>query len=119
MQVTKVINMREFDSTLRAYYNLQDVRIIDVHLYNKDVRELYHTHNEVTEILFVLEGTIQVRIKDGKDIKERTVITGNIVTFEPGELHHVMGDNARVIVFKYVKTKNDVLETFIHDWKGV
>jgi len=116
MEIIKYSNMREFDNTLRTYYNLDDIRIINVHLHNKDARESYHTHKKITEILLVIEGNICVKIKRNGIIKEHIITTGNIVTFMPGDIHCVIGDYARVIVFKYLKTNENLLETFINDW---
>ena len=117
MKIIKYANMREFDNTLRTYYNLQDVRIVDVHLHNETTQELYHTHETITEILFVIEGNIHIHIKRNDKIEYRTITTGNMIVFEPNEVHYVFSDNARVIVFKYIKTNENLLETFINDWR--
>ena len=118
MQITKYVNMREFDNTLRTYYDLQDVRIINVHLHNKNAKELYHTHKKITEILFVIDGTIYVKIKLDNKIEEHIIKTNNVITFNPGEMHYVYGDFARVIVFKYIKNNENLIETFKNDWLG-
>jgi mannose-6-phosphate isomerase-like protein (cupin superfamily) len=118
MKITKYANMREFDNTLRTYYNLQDVRIINVLLHNKNTKELYHTHDTITELLYVIEGNIYVKIKRDNVMEEHIITSNNIITFEPGEVHYVVGDYARVIVFKYIKTNDDLLKTFIDDWRN-
>lgn len=119
MKIIKCDHLSNVGNTTRKYYNLEDVRISDVSLFNTEDVHRYHYHTKITEILFILEGSIKVKIKENGKIKESIVNTNNIAIFEPGEMHTVASvkDIARVIVFKYLSEHKDLLETFISDFQ--
>lgn len=119
MKIIKCDHLSNVTNTTRKYYNLDDVRISDVSLYNTEDVHRYHTHHKITEILFVIEGSIKVKIKENGKIKESIVNKNNIAVFEPNEMHTVASvkDAARVIVFKYLSKDGNLLETFINDFQ--
>lgn len=119
MKIIRCDHLSSVTNTIRKYYHLGDVRISDVSLYNTEDVHRYHTHRKITEILFVIEGSIKVKIKENGKIKELIVNKNNIAIFEPNEMHTVASvkDTARVIVFKYLSENKDLLETFINDFQ--
>jgi len=121
MKISKSSNMAEFGSALRIYYNLDDVRVSDVHLHNSKNDDLYHIHTKITEILFIIDGSLEIKIKTDKGIETYTANRNKVVIFYPHESHAVkcVGRSARVIVFKYVKnTDKNLLNLFIDDWES-
>ena len=121
MKISKCANMAEFGSALRIYYNLDDVRVSDVHLHNSNAKDSYHMHNHITEILFIIDGSLEIKIKTEKGIETYTANRNKIVIFYPHESHAVkcIGRSARVIVMKYVKnTDKNLLNVFINDWES-
>jgi len=120
MEIIKCSRISNFNNSTRTYYDAHDVRISDVFLpYNVGSKDLYHTHKEITEVLFILEGRVLVKILKNADTKEYIINKNKVIIFSPGEKHCVkpIGDNARVIVFKYLKTEKELLSLFISDWE--
>lgn len=121
MEVINCSRMSNFNNSTRMYYDAHDVRISDVWLPYDEMyhTDMYHTHNEITEILFILEGRISVKIMDNCIPIEHIINVNKVIIFKPGERHCVkpFGDNARVIVFKYLKTDKELLDIFISDWE--
>lgn len=119
MEIIHCNRIVDFSNTTRRYYNLGDVRISDVNLHNTDEVHRYHRHREITEILFVIEGSIKVKIKENGKIEESIVNKNSIAVFNPNEMHTVASvkDTARVIVFKYLSKDENLLETFINDFQ--
>jgi mannose-6-phosphate isomerase-like protein (cupin superfamily) len=121
MEIIKCSKIMEFSNTERKYYNLYDVRISDVKIYNKDDVHLYHVHNKVSEILFVLDGTILIKIKENdKTIFTYKVNKNQVAVISAGEKHTVCSieDTARILVFKYIKNNMNLLEIFLNDFVG-
>lgn len=118
METIHCSKMMEFENTTRKYYNLRDIRVSDVYLHNRDEVHRYHKHNAVTEILYVLEGTILIKIKEDK-ITEHKVNKNNIAIILAGEKHTVasVDEKARVLVIKYIRKNEDLLETFLGDFE--
>lgn len=121
MEIVNCTRIFDFSNTTRKYYNLYDVRISDVNLYNTNDVHRYHIHHKTTEILFVLDGSIRVKIKENRKITEFAVNKNKIVIFKPGESHTVssIDNNARVMVFKYLSKNENLLEMFINDFEEV
>lgn len=120
MKIINCSKISNFNKSTRKYFNINDIRILDVLVYKNDKndKEMYHKHNKITEILFILDGELEVKIKyNDKKIK---VYSGQIIVFYPGESHIVtsLTETTRVLVFKYIKTDNNLLETFINDWES-
>lgn len=115
MDIIKCTQIADYDGSTRKYYNAMDVRIIDVNIHDKS--NLFHKHNIITEILFILDGDIEVLTNDGKEIQRCIVHAGNVIIFHPNELHCTKSiTKARIIVFKYIKTNNDLIDLFRSDW---
>ncbi len=119
MKKIKCFNILEFSNTKRNYFNCEDIRISDVYIYNKDDVHLYHSHNKVTELLYVLDGIIIVKIKKNGEIEEFKIKKDNIAIISAKEKHTVASitDTARVLVFKYLKTDKDLLTIFLNDFQ--
>ncbi len=118
MEVIHCSKLMDFSNTTRKYYNLHDIRISDVYLQNRDDVHRFHKHNSVTEILYVLEGIILVKIKEDKII-EHKVNKNNIAIILAGEKHTVcsISEKARILVIKYIKKDEDLLEIFLGDFE--
>jgi len=118
METIHCSKMMEFENTTRKYYNCSDIRISDVYLHNRDDVHRYHKHLKVTEILYVLEGTILIKIKEDK-ITEHKVNKNNIAIILVGEKHTVVSVNekARVLVIKYIRKNEDLLKIFLSDFE--
>jgi mannose-6-phosphate isomerase-like protein (cupin superfamily) len=119
MEIIHCSKLINFSNTTRKYYNAGDIRISDVSLHNTEEVHRYHKHNLITEILFILEGSIKVKIIENGKIKESIVNKNNIAIFKPGELHTVasINETARVMVFKYLSEDKNLIETFINDFQ--
>ena len=119
MKIIYCSKLMDFSNTRRNYYNVGDIRLSDVSLYNRDDAHRYHKHNRVTEVLFVLEGSIIVKIKEDEKIKEQKVNKNNIAVIYAGGKHTVASveEKARILVIKYIKTNEDLLETFLSDFE--
>lgn len=118
MEKINCSRMSEFSNTLRKYYDLGDIRISDVHLYNSNDIHIYHRHTKITEVLFVIDGQIKVKIKDNDKIKESIINSNEIVRFNTNELHTVSAINkARVLVLKYLKHNENILDIIINDFE--
>lgn len=115
LDIIKVDRIADFCGSTRYYYNLWDTRIIDVR--HHDNIETWHKHNQVTEILFILEGKVRVNTEiESKDLKENQV-----VVFPPNEKHYVepLTPKTRILVFKYIKSKNNNIGLISNDWEGI
>lgn len=107
----------------RWYYDAEHVRLVETHLPSKHVQNP-HSHAELYDITFVLEGEI-VAIEAGGDgsVREQTLGPGDLVVFGPGRDHNVVnrGDEmARTITLKFVRpeglTREEFLAKCTHDW---
>ncbi len=120
MKIINPSNISNFNSATRIYYNLEDVRILDVNMRNNNDSDLYHLHKTITEILFVIDGLLEIKIKNENKIDTFTVNKNKIIVFDPGESHSVKSvkRNTRIIVFKYVKQNKNLLNLFLNDWES-
>ena len=121
MKILSPANISDFNSAMRIYYNLDDIRISDVNVHNSHTADLYHKHETITEILFVISGSVEVKIKRDDKIDKFKVSRNKVIVFNPKESHAVksIGKNARVIVFKYLKMQDkNLLNLFINDWES-
>lgn len=120
METIHCSKMMEFENTTRKYYNCSDIRISDVYLHNRDDVHRYHKHLKVTEILYILEGSILVKIKENEKITEYKINKNNIAIISARENHTVssIDEKSRVLVIKYLKRNENLLETFLNDFQG-
>lgn len=120
MEIVECSKIVDFGGSIRRYYNIQDIRILDVSHHSQE--EQWHRHNEITEVLFILEGLVRVQVKDesGEIKKDVLVNPDEVVVFKPKEWHLVLPrtPKTRIIVIKYLYSGMNLLPTFIKDWEG-
>jgi len=106
---------QDFSGSHRKYYDLPGARIIDVHHFD-NTKESWHKHEMTTEVLFVLEGKIEVK---NNESNKKIIKENEIVSFETGEWHIIkpLTPTTRILTFKYMNINS--LETIKNDWEGL
>lgn len=118
MEIIRVSRIADFGGANRKYYDIGDIRILDVH-HTGELDELWHFHNEITETLFILEGQIKVKTKKDDEIKEVIIKPNEIVKFPPREVHQVtpMTPTTRILVVKYISKNEMLIPVIAKDWQ--
>lgn len=116
IEIINCSRIADFNGSTRKYYNIHDIRVLDVTAHDEEKR--FHKHNKVTEVLFTLDGDIRVYIKD-KDVE--LVSPNHVIVFPPGEYHRIepVGKNIRVLCIKYIRSDNNTIDLLSSDWEGI
>lgn len=120
MQIINCSRISDFNGSTRKYYNVHDIRILDVLAYEKEER--WHKHTSVTEVLFILTGKIRVSIRDeSEEIKiteSKDIKADEIVVFTPNEYHRIepLTKTARILAIKYIRKEDDLMDLISSDW---
>jgi quercetin dioxygenase-like cupin family protein len=84
-----------------------------------------HRHERLLDIIYVLEGQIQVYQRRDGELREETLQAGDIVCFEPPEFHNVANKSAalaRTMTLKMTRDSTILPEALDHlfdsDWIG-
>lgn len=119
MEIIRVSRIADFGGANRKYYDMGDIRILDVHHHPGQLDESWHFHNEITETLFIIEGKIQVKLKEKGKITEVIVNPNEIIKFSPKEVHQVtpLTTITRILVVKYISKNEMLIPVIAHDWQ--
>ena len=114
MEIIGINRTADFNGSIRQYYNIHDVRILDVTSYAREER--FHKHLKITEILFVLEGKIKVLTKT----ETKELLPNQVVVFKPHEYHKTepITENSRVLAIKYIQKDDNLIPLISSDWEG-
>lgn len=114
MDIIKCKRTSDFNGAIRNYYDVHDLRLLDVSCYKKE--EQFHKHTKVTEVLFVVEGAIKAITKT----EAHEIYQHQVIVFHPDEFHKIepISLAARIIAIKYIQGDKNLIELFTGDWMG-
>lgn len=77
----------------------------------------WHHHEKIWETIYIIEGELVARWKEGEEIKEQTVKTGDVI--EPGYISHTFENRTEEVVkfiaFKQILAGKDMREMIEKD----
>jgi quercetin dioxygenase-like cupin family protein len=120
-----VINMNGSDETRRYYefshrgFVIVETCIPPGHVQNE------HRHDQLLDIMFVLEGEIRVSQREDGIVHEETLNEGDMICFAPPVFHNVANvsnEPARTLTLKMradsTRSAQDLARLFKSDWTG-
>ena len=115
LEIINCSRIADFNGATRKYYNIYDIRILDVTSYAKE--EKFHKHLKVTEVLFVLDGKILAI----NETESKEILVNQIVVFSPQELHRIepISKFARILAIKYIRGNDSLISLLSSDWEGI
>ena len=112
MEKIKCNSIQDFNGSIRKYFNLIDMRLMLVEHY-EDV-EKWHKHETTSQIIFVIDGEIEVLSKNNTEIINKD----EFIVIPAGEWHKVSPKTktTKLLVIKYRESNINIINELKNDY---
>jgi len=109
--------IKELEKEIRWYYLFNDFEVIITELEPGDEQNK-HLHKKISEIYYVISGEVEFHFEKDYSIEKLILKKGDLILFEPGEIHNlknISNNRAVTITFKKINESSDYSDIFKTD----